>query len=321
MINFICGYNKLFLADTFDFTVDEATEILNYMGLVNGREICRVESLEKYIFLYGDEQEIYNSEERKFIKDVGNIYIYNEFRKKTKRGFIPCRIIAAKIETNDSIKSCIFIMKEVNKAIDGFNIFLFKAGCEFYFGIRMFNEDPREDCALSTPIKSYEDFEIMCDKLLYLPEDDEFIPYYTVMVSATESNEDDFSGVKKREVQHSYLEVLSEIEQSYNVSLEWEKNRYYQSLEKECKVNFKEIIKEVCLELEFIESFKANTMEMLFEAEEMSLLSNETEEENNTFVDQYKQERYSKEIDDNNMKVYLDDPEIMIKLLKQQKGI
>lgn len=69
--------------------------------------------MEKYIFLYGDEQEVYNREERKFIEGVGNIFIYREFHKKTKRGTMPCRVIAAEIETIEPIKSSVFFMKEI----------------------------------------------------------------------------------------------------------------------------------------------------------------------------------------------------------------
>lgn len=58
------------LLENIDFTTEEISDLLISMGLVNGREKCRVEDLERYIFLYGNDQEIYRAEERSFIEGV-----------------------------------------------------------------------------------------------------------------------------------------------------------------------------------------------------------------------------------------------------------
>lgn len=80
------------------------------------------------------------------------------------------------------------------------------------------------------------------------------------------------------------------------------------------KKDYLSTVKESISELSFIESFKANTMEMLFEAEEMVQLAIKTEEEHEAFI-----EKQNADSSDNNeesnydMKEYLDDPELMIK--------
>ena len=86
--------------------------------------------------------------------------------------------------------------------------------------------------------------------------------------------------------------------------------------------DYQTIVKEKSYELGFIESFKANTMEMLFEAEEMVQLAIKTEEEHNIFISNQSMVSSEENTEsDDEMKEYLDDPEMMIKLLKQRKGI
>lgn len=99
-------------------------------------------------------------------------------------------------------------------------------------------------------------------------------------------------------------------------------DRYYRLFESIERKDYLSIVKESISELSFIESFKANTMEMLFEAEEMEQLAIKTEEENDAFIEkQSTDNNVNNEESDPKMKEYLDDPELMIKMLKQRKGI
>lgn len=43
------------LLENIDFTTEEISDLLIGMGLINGREKCREEDLERYIFLFGNE--------------------------------------------------------------------------------------------------------------------------------------------------------------------------------------------------------------------------------------------------------------------------
>lgn len=295
------------------------------MGLVNAQESCLIELMDKFIFLHGDEQEVYNKEERDFIENVGEIYIYKEFCKKAKRGIITCRIIAAEVNGVNEIKNSLFFMKEINKAIGGFTIFFIKAGVNFYIGIRAFNKDENDDCIISKPIVLVEDFEEMADKLSYVTDSDDFIDYYRTLVDAIEENnlaltDYDRQIEIKRGIQYSYLNILSKISHIYKVSFSGEIERYYKSFEGIEGNDYLSIVKESIAELSFIKSFKANTMEMLFEADEMMELAKKTEEENEIFIGNQNKKNYNEENNSDMMK-YLDNPELMIKMLKQRKGI
>lgn len=325
MVNFDGVANKVPFYEIFEFTMEDISLVLEYMGLINAQELCQIEPMKKFIFLHGDEQEVYNKEERNFIESVGDIYIYREFHKRTKRGLMPCRIIAAEIPDFDEVKNSLFFMKEINKAVGGFTIFFIKEGINYYIGIRIFNEEPNNDCIISNPIKVFEDFEEIVDKLYFVSQSDDFVDYYISLVEAIECHEEDLTDYDekltlKRGVQYSYLSMLGEIAHLYNVNFEGELDRYYRSFENIKKVNYSTVVKEYILELSFIKSFKANTMEMLFEAEEMEQLCIKTEKENEAFIEKQSNNNSSKEIDFD-VKEYLNDPELMIKILKKRKGI
>lgn len=325
MVNFNGGADKIPFYEIFEFTEEDIAHVLECMGLVNAQESCLIELMDKFIFLHGDEQEVYNKEERDFIENVGEIYIYKEFCKKAKRGIITCRIIAAEVNGVNEIKNSLFFMKEINKAIGGFTIFFIKAGVNFYIGIRAFNKDENDDCIISKPIVLVEDFEEMADKLSYVTDSDDFIDYYRTLVDAIEENnlaltDYDRQIEIKRGIQYSYLNILSKISHIYKVSFSGEIERYYKSFEGIEGNDYLSIVKESIAELSFIKSFKANTMEMLFEADEMMELAKKTEEENEIFIGNQNKKNYNEENNSDMMK-YLDNPELMIKMLKQRKGI
>ena len=325
MVNFNGGADKITFYEIFEFTEEDIAHVLECMGLVNAQESCQIEPMDKFIFLHGDEQEVYNKEERDFIENVGEIYIYKEFCKKAKRGIITCRIIAAEVNGVNEIKNSLFFMKEINKAIGGFTIFFIKAGVNFYIGIRAFNKDENDDCIISKPIVLVEDVEEMADKLSYVTDSDDFIDYYRTLVDAIEENnlaltDYDRQIEIKRGIQYSYLNILSEISHIYKVSFSGEIERYYKSFEGIEGNDYLSIVKESIAELSFIKSFKANTMEMLFEADEMMELAKKTEEENEIFIGNQNEKNYNEENNSDMMK-YLDNPELMIKMLKQRKGI
>lgn len=325
MVNFNGGADKLPFCEIFEFTEEDIAHVLECMGLVNAQESCQIEPMDKFIFLHGDEQEVYNKEERDFIENVGEIYIYKEFCKKAKRGIITCRIIAAEVNGGNEIKNSLFFIKEINKAIGGFTIFFIKAGVNFYIGIRAFNKDENDDCIISKPIVLVEDFEEMADKLSYVTDSDDFIDYYRTLIDAIEKNnlaltDYDRQIEIKRGIQYSYLNILSEISHIYKVSFSGEIERYYKSFEGIEGNDYLSIVKESIAELSFIKSFKANTMEMLFEADEMMELAKKTEEENEIFIGNQNEKNYNEENNSDMMK-YLDNPELMIKMLKQRKGI
>lgn len=319
--------NKQLLTKTIDFTVDDITNALVEIGLLSSFQKSRIEELEKYIFLNGDDQEVYVSQERQLIANVGSIYVYQDFYKKTKKGIMPCRIIAAELCTgSDAIKDSLFLMKVINKAVGGFNILFIKVENEFFIGCRLFDRDENKDCVLSKPIVYKDDLEEMSQRIMYLPINDEFIPYYSSLVEILEYRENyyedyDSKIIKKRGIQFSYIESLAEFEMIYGVSLNYEKEMYYSSFEEHQNEEYSVIINDALDSLRFVKSFKANTIEMLFIAEEMVILANKAEEENEKVLSKQTSNDYINVTVDESIKEHLDDPEMIIKLLKKRKGL
>lgn len=313
-------YDEEIFAESFDFTIYGVSEVLNNMGLIDDRRSCREELMERYVFLSGNEQEVYNQQERNFIASVGNILIYRDFYKKTRHGIIPCRVIAAELDSKEPMRTCIFFMKEINKAIGGFSIFFLKVGIEFYVGMRSFNQDSKEDCVISRPVVTCEEMEDITGRLLLVPYFDDFVNYYQAMISAIEYSEmldDDYESqiIKKRGIQYPYLQMLTDLEQYCGMSASKEIRRYYDCFEEHPHIVFANVLKDVQDELSFVKSTRVNTIEMLFAAEELSQSAARIEEEQKQFVDS--QKTNTDDLWSDEMETYLGDPETMIKLLKK----
>ena len=129
---------------------------------------------------------------------------------------------------------------------------------------------------------------------------------------------------KKRGVKLSYPKMLSELEMIYSVNLNYERERYFRSFEEHQIIKYSDIINDTLESLSFIKSSKVNTLEMLFEAEEIALISDRVEEENKSIFTKQYGNNSGFDLDyeeDKKMKEYLDDPGKMIVLLKQKKGL
>ena len=307
------------------FNIDEISEILTYLGFEVDKQLCKAVTMTKFVFLYGDENEIYTKRERLFIESIEKMYTYPTFHKRTKRGLLPCQIIATEIETNNELKDAIFFIKEVNKATNGFNVFFIKANQQFFLGIRLLNGNSKEDFLISTPVVTIKDLENISSELYYVKNDDDFIEYYISLIDALESTVENGSSYaaqtrKNREDDLSYISMLNEIEQTYKLDFTDEISRYNSTLEKTYEIEYATLLEDVAEELKFIVSTKMNTMEVLFEAEEMELLLQKTAEENERIsVNQNDGNNYIENTSE--IKNILDDPEKMIKYLKQRKGI
>lgn len=315
------------LSETIDFTPEEISELLINMGLIGVKEKCRIEDLERYIFLYGNDQEIYCSDERSFIEDVGSVFIYNDINRRTNKGIITTKIIASDLcRLDESVKSCFFLMKVINKATDSFNIFLFKTDEGFFVGCRLYDKDIYKNCSLSNAIKTDEELDEIIQRLICLPTSDEFIPYYSALVEVIEYRKwvlQDYDSkiILRRGVDFSYLNMLSEIEKEYHINLDRAKEMHYESFERNINSETSEDYSLIMNSLTFIKSEKTNTLEMLFEAEEMALLAMETEQKNEKILLLPNELDSRDNSNDDILKEHINDPELMIKMLKAQKGL
>lgn len=168
--------------------------------------------------------------------------------------------------------------------------------------------------------------EELMDRLIFLSSKDEFIPFYSSLVEAIEYRDFvlldyDLKIKLKRGVNFAYLDMLSDIESIYHVNLDYAKEMYYKSFdEKEGPVGNCDytVVRDG---LNFIKSNRTDTLEMLFEAEEMALLANKTEQENEQILSLKDETTNRDRENDEMLKEHLDGPELMIKMLKAQKGL
>ena len=122
-------------------------------------------------------------------------------------------------------------------------------------------------------------------------------------------------------IPYAYIEELQDLEAQLGVSFAREIERCFFENEEPEELPYCEKVKE-CEEYLFkIESSRVNTMEILFEAEEMERLASEAEQKNDEMLQQNNGDENTESDIDEETKALLDDPEGMIKMLKKKRGI
>ena len=309
------------------FSEKVITEVLTTAGLVLEKSPKYAGNMERLVFVYGDDKEVYSSAEIQFTENIAHVYMYSDFNKTLRQENMACRVIAAKIEAEgyEAVVSCVAFEKIVNKALDGFNIFLFVTYDSVFFGCRIFKKYGKYDCALSNPIKMEYQLEQILDEFVYTSVVADFIDYYGQIQRIISLDQDETPSYEemimhRRGMCQSYLDDLDEISQALGVDFSREKARYWSVFNSEPEKSFISLLEEVCESLSFIKSNRVNTYEMLFEADEMMRQAEATEAERERLILATVQE-YSDEDDnpDDEVRSLLDNPEEMIKLLKKRK--
>ncbi len=311
------------------FSEKVITEVLTTAGLVSEKSPKYSGNMEKLVFVYGNDKEVYSSSEIKFTERIHLVYMYSDFSKSLQQGNMACRVIATKINENgyDAITACVAFEKIVDKALDGYNIFLFVTEDCVFFGCRIFDENEKYDCALSNPIRKEIKFEQILDEFSYTSGEKEFINYYQQVKYIVTSDQNVSLSyediiIRQMGIQQSYLDNLDEIGRMLGVDFTKEKARYWDVFNKESEKSFISVLEEIYESLSFIKSNRVNIYEMLFEADEMLKRAETIETENERLAlavtNEYKDED---NVLDDEMKSLLDNPEEMIKLLKKRRGL
>lgn len=287
-------------------------------------------SMEKLVFMHGEDSEVYSPDEIQFIESVKEVFVYPEFTKTLDQGNMVCRVITTKFNCSehDALRACVSFEKIIDKALDGFNIFFFVTEESVFFGCRIFDKTGKRDCALSNPITDEYEFEQIIDELSFLEEIDSFIEYYSnfqMLISEGQNNNEDYEYMimSRRGIQPSYLDNICGIEHDMRLNMSGEKERYWNTFDEIHEESFALLLDEVEEDLSFIKSNRVNSYEMLFEADEMMRRAEKTEVENNRLTSEDTQQEVEKtnaESDEEAQKL-LNDPEEIIKLLKKRKGI
>lgn len=316
-----------FVQSVFEYySIDTVAELLLPTGLLIDKSTQYVGSFEKYVFLNGNKNEIYTRPEIDFISTVGDITIFTEFHKDTKHGGIPCRAIAVKNTHWETFSFCIAFTKIINKASDGFNICFVVSEDGIIFTCRAYDEITASNYYISDIIKTKVQMEEICDSLMYSPDYSSFIEYYTYIRESIKFKEETADYISKRRIAqrplYAYIEGLQEIELSMGVSFSEEIEKSFWGIERSYQETYADKVEEADEYLFKIEQSQINTMEMLFEAEEMEKLAAETEQRNENLLIQQDEEDFGETSDLNEeTKALLADPESLIKLLKKKRGI
>lgn len=308
-----------------EYSVDTVADLLLPTGLLIDRATQYVGSLEKFVFLKGNTSEVYSKSEIDFIDDVVDFCIFKDFYKKTRKGMISCRIVSAKIDNMDIVSAGIAFTKIMNKAIDGFNIGFVIGEEGILLSGRLFEQGNTVGCYVSDLIKTEEQYDEIVAELIFGDLYDSFIDYYSYIKGTLHYTEetipygDTLRGAHK--IPYTYIEELKDLEARLGVSFTREIERFFFENEEPEELPYCEKVKECEKYLFKIESFKVNTMEILFEAEEMERLASEAEQKNAEMFQQCNDDENTENEIDEETKALLDDPEGMIKMLKKKRGI
>lgn len=313
-----------------DFSEKDVGDVILLAGLTSENRPKYSGTMEKLVFLYGDDSEVYSPAEIRFIDSIEDVFVYPDFTKMLKQGSMVCRAIATKFDCSgyDALRACISFEKIINKALEGFNIFFFVTEDNVFFGCRIFDKSGKRDCALSNPIADEFEFEQLIDELAFLNRLDSFMEYYNhfqLMITKDQNENEDYEHMimRYRGIQMSYLDDICKIEHDMGLNMSKEKERYWSMFYDEPEESFVSLLEEVEESLSFIKSNRVNTYEMLFEADEMMRQADKIEAENVRLAAQsvLHVANHADSESDEEAKALLDDPEKMIKLLKNRRGI
>lgn len=316
-----CKLDNSFARPAYDlFSAGSAFSVLYNCGLLDNPTPQYNCKLEQFVFLHGNPNEIYTNNEIEFILNQGEVFVYSDYYKRTHKTTVACRIFAIKTNDGDSLFDTIAISKIINKASDCFNICFIFTSSAMYVSFSSFGDANDKKYYLSNPIKTYDDFEELSSTLLYLPENNSFADYFQFLRDNIPLKEETsnpsltnryFDRWKENEIEEYFI-----IQECLNIDVSEQIDRI-RLLEPEIQQTFYEEVQE-CEERMFrIESNRINTMEMLFDAEEVERLSYKQESENEAIVMQHEFE----EVDDSteDLMKYIDDPEMIVKLLKSKR--
>lgn len=308
-----------------EYSVDTVADLLLPTGLLIDRTTQYSGSLEKFVFLKGNTREVYSKSEIDFIDGVVDFCIFKDFYKKTRKGMIPCRVVSAKIDGMDIASAGIAFTKIISKAIDGLNIGFIVSKDGILFAGRLFEQGNNIGCFVSDLIKKEEQYDEIAADLIFGDLYDSFIDFYSYIKGVIHHTEvavpygDSLRSAHR--IPYTYIEELQDLEVRLGVSFAREIERCFFENEEPEEMPYCEKVKECEEHLFKIESSKVNTMEILFEAEEMERFASEAEQKNNEMLQQSNGDENTENDIDEETKTLLDDPEGMIKMLKKKRGI
>lgn len=306
------------------YTSETITTFLQYSFLMPEKAVLSTSSLQKKVYIDGNASEVYTQQERNYIDNLKEtIYLYEHFRILAEDKQVNCRILVVHIvDANDTLLNSIAFMKIINKALDGFNTFLFVYNNGVRIGCSSFNT--RHDCVISELMTKKTNTGLLYNIFLYRNDSDSFYEYYYSFIEMIDS------------IKNCIIDTEALIRYSDNYSLDnnifedvrnFDIDRFVSSLPSESFEKTQEIDFDIesdesqdiegCFEeLSYIKKNSINSLEMLFEAEK---IIEKMEEQEIYMNNDYP---YDVDLQENN-KDYdlLDDPLLLLKKLRKDQGM
>ena len=300
--------------DLFDdlqanFSVGTMRSFLQSIWLGDSLSVFYAGGLPKAIYMHGNPDEVYTRKERDFIEKVSDVIIFSGFTKKLRDNAVICRIISVDMRWSlNPLYDGIQFMKIFYKAFRNFNIFVFVADDKTYLGCNLLGKE-QDDCFISFPLQDSMDWDAFSDSMMYV-DDDAFIPFYHDLIDSIRSikrfyldendtSDEDDEGIYKEKI--NYKRLLKNTRDLDVIEFESEVDSYKESLA-------------------YIHSNAVNPLEVLYAAE-MAEKAAENAEENLQATRGDNTPVTISSSDDSSMLDLLDDPEALIKALKNRGGI
>ncbi|MDD6825686.1 MAG: hypothetical protein PUE12_06165 [Oscillospiraceae bacterium] len=303
-----------------EFSASNLEKLLTFVGAIDTGVKAERISFNQYVFLRSSTDEIYGEQERKMIQQLETLFMFPETKKTVARGGVASRTIAADLTgIGGDIHGAVLFMKIVIKAFDGWPIFILRLSDGIHIGMRLYERDQKKNCTLSEATQVEE----ILGNYMWSAGMKEFLTAYSIMYETVtpvdESAKDyDEMAVRRRGVQYEYIESLESIAHYMHLDTSYAIRCYKEWFDKEKSYPFYMELQDTLENLQDIKSSKVNTLEMLFEAEELERISYDSEQK-------YMQTLSSITYDDDKSSEALSisgkDPEEMIKLLKERRGI
>ena len=199
-------------------------------------------------------------------------------------------------------------MKIFYKAFRNFNIFVFVVDERTYLGCNLLGKQ-QDDCFISFPLRDAMDWEAFSDSMMYI-DGDAFVPFYHDLIDAIKSIKRFYTG-----------EDDSPWEAEESVCSERINYKRLMQIARDVDViEFESEVDSCKKSLAYIQSNTVNPLEMLYESE-IAEKTAESTEENLQAGRLGNTSRQISAADDSDMLDLLDDPEALIKALKNRGGI
>lgn len=318
------SFSSLFLSALDDYSADTIANLLWQTGLLKDYSIRYDGELLKFVFLHGNKHEIYSNQELSFISNTEDIIVFSDYFKTSKRGLIPCRVVAVRTTQKDSLAFCIAFTKILNKAINGFNICVIITTEGVVFSCKSFGRIQHNDFYISRFINTAEQFEEICENLMYSSCLDYFSDYYVYIKDSIKyklwKNSTDPNSWDPYRLTYAYVEELHELETLTGLSFSSEIKRCYWGQESdfsEHSDSFAFRVEEADEQLFSIESNTINTVEFLIKAENQMIKAIDNEVHNESLIkDKPLPISTDAELNSDLIEL-LNDPETLIKRLKK----